>query len=353
MIYDSPYCQKFIEFVNEKFNWEEHVFIIVKSAECFSYVNEKEKNILLVQTEQDVGTMIRHITNSEKVFIHFLFDWICEFWVKNNLLKTPTYWMPWGGDFYPYIDHPLYGPETKKLLQNHNIKTENFNNSVYRREFLKCIEGVLTPFPKDYALIQQYYSLKAKRYPFCYPLDTRNKEENLLDQVSMPQDVFLLGNSASPTNNHLDLFAEIKRNEGVQQSKYIVPLSYGRNEWYCDAVKKFGRDLFGERIFFLEKFIKEDEYLKMIQNLKGGCFFHLRQQAVGTMHMLIENEKIVFAYENPVTQWLEEENVKIFSLKQFSERESLNFNRKDNAEITKGIFSMSACFENMQKIFSA
>jgi len=56
----------------------------------------------------------------------------------------------------------------------------------------------------------------------------------------------LVGNSATATNNHCEVFELLARTPAARDRRVIVPLSYG-DPWYRDAILAQGRALFGDR----------------------------------------------------------------------------------------------------------
>jgi hypothetical protein len=105
----------------------------------------------------------------------------------------------------------------------------------------------------------------------------------------------LVGNSADPSNNHLDVLDKLEahKNENI---KIYVPLSYG-NQVIAEEKKRFG-----------DKFIPRTEmmpfqnYLEFMGLIDIAIFNHKRQQAIGNTITLLGLRKKVFI-RSDVVQW--------------------------------------------------
>lgn len=109
----------------------------------------------------------------------------------------------------------------------------------------------------------------------------------------------LLGNSASPHNNHLEVF-DMLRGRLPAASRLIVPLSYG-HAGYSDHIERVGRDLFGDRFVGLRQWLPIADY----QQHLAGCGFvvmnHRRQKAVGNIgSALYRGAKVFLQRCNPL-----------------------------------------------------
>lgn len=94
----------------------------------------------------------------------------------------------------------------------------------------------------------------------------------------------LVGNSADPANNHIDVFRWLL-DSGInfEGRKIIVPLSYGGSPKYCQVVKDYGRDYFGEQFVPIEDFMPYDEYIETMHSCGTVIMGHLRQQGAGNI----------------------------------------------------------------------
>jgi hypothetical protein len=96
----------------------------------------------------------------------------------------------------------------------------------------------------------------------------------------------LVGNSATPEGNHIDVLHLIASNSCFDDFKVIVPLSYGRS-WYRDEVIRYGKKLLDERFEFISDFQSKEDYFSLVKTCSHAIMAHLRQQASGNIKVLL------------------------------------------------------------------
>lgn len=128
-------------------------------------------------------------------------------------------------------------------------------------------------------------------------------------------DIILVGNSASPYNNHIDglqVLSEIK-----VSSKILVPLSYGGGKGYVNAVIKAGQTLFKDRFQPITEFLRPEDYYNIINRCRAAIFFNIRSQAAGNIFNLIYNGIPVFMlWDSTLYQYLRKNDVLVFSVEE-------------------------------------
>lgn len=282
----------FIKLINSTFDVNEHLFIVygrninykkdeVEQYDNIIYVNRDNNNII---------ESIKYISKADKIILHSLFmpSWIKYYLFINKSIIKKSNWVIWGGDLY------LYKIRSKNLKSN--------LNEVIRKKIISNLEGLITHVKGDYELAKEWYGAKGKyMYSFMYP-------SNLYKYYDLPQNNLYLnkstyiqiGNSADPTNNHLDIFKklEIYSDKNI---KIICPLSYGDEE-YKDKVINEGKRIFGVKFNPLLDFMDLQEYLRILSKIDVAIFNHKRQQAVGNITSLLGFGKKVYI-RNDITTW--------------------------------------------------
>lgn len=115
----------------------------------------------------------------------------------------------------------------------------------------------------------------------------------------------MAGNSASATNNHVELFRKIRDQVDLSERKIIVPLSYG-DICYRDKVIVDGKKILGNAFMPLVDFMPIGEYHKIISSCQFVVMNHLRQQALGNICSgLLAGAKIYLNNKNPLMNWFE------------------------------------------------
>jgi hypothetical protein len=111
----------------------------------------------------------------------------------------------------------------------------------------------------------------------------------------------LLGNSATPENNHLEAMRLIADAAGHDR-KIICPLSYGIPA-YASMISSEGKQLFGDRFMPLLDFMATAPYLEMLRSCSVAAMNHLRQQAMGNIIMMLWlGARVFLNHENPINK---------------------------------------------------
>lgn len=348
LMYDSSYCDKFIHFVNENFSKNEHRFIIIGN------VNEKLKymniigieNVKVADLRYDLKKLLNYIDECSRIFIHYLFDYFCELVCKFSINK-PIYWALWGGDLYNYINFKIYDTLTEDLLIDlgYDVKSKLDKNRieyVYRKSTIRNISYVLSGIKGDYEELKVKFCTKAKYIKFFYPntiefahiggiLNTTksNKRYSFKDKYKY---VFLVGNSANPSNNHLDILLKLSRMKS-EDFCVIVPLSYGGSVSYVNYLISKGKELLGKRFIAITDYLNQSDYYNILYQVDVGVFNNNRQQALGNINSLLYLGKKVFVKaDSAIYDSLVNLDIKIYDILQLDNRELQQITYMDNLD---------------------
>jgi hypothetical protein len=111
----------------------------------------------------------------------------------------------------------------------------------------------------------------------------------------------LLGNSATPENNHLEAMRLIVGAVGNDR-RIICPLSYGIPA-YAGLVADEGARLFGDRFVPLRDFMATAQYLDMLRGCSVAAMNHLRQQAMGNIILMLWlGARVFLNHQNPINK---------------------------------------------------
>jgi hypothetical protein len=163
------------------------------------------------------------------------------------------------------------------------------------------------------------------------------KNSGLADNLDVPiinrkSNNILLGNSATHTNNHTEIFeflSDNKKNIG----NLLCPLSYGDRN-YGDYIKQKGEGLFGKKFHALTNFVSYEEYIELIENSSVVIMNHIRQQAGGNiLAMLIKGATVFLREENPLYIHHKDKGVILFSIQELENNPALLNRRLSDEEI--------------------
>lgn len=203
--------------------------------------------------------------------------------------------------------HPFAGLRNALLPLRRFIKQENPNltwkRSLKRADY--C--GIL--FEEEFQSIMKKIDGKSRYFKFSYyPI-----EFILKDKAPLKGNDILLGNSATLTNNHLDILAKL---EGLPmgQRKLIVPLNYG-DEKYGKEVVDQGNRIFPDSFEALLDFLSLEDYNRHVSSCSIVIMGHKRQQAVGTvLAMLYRGARVYLDKTNTLFKYLKRIGAAVYSV---------------------------------------
>lgn len=247
------------------------------------------------------------------LIVHFMTPWFARA-VAAAPPQVTVVWGAWGGDFYHLIARPdaMYLPETSRLLAALPFRRKRHPERIFSRAIEALARALLLPrWERDVLdridaatmLPSEHRMLAAAQPRFRarhYQLHYYSAEEL---QTAGPPEMrgrdILLGNSATPTNNHLDAFSLLRRLD-LDGRNVVVPLSYGDKQ-YGEEICRAGNRLFGKRFVPLRKFMPLDEFNHVVSTCSTVLMNHVRQQAFGTVNTaLLSGAKAFLRPENPL-----------------------------------------------------
>ena len=237
-------------------------------------------------------------------------------------------WSGWGYDYYGSDSDPaadLLEPMTADLVQGLSPRSRWLPpvRAVARSAFSRLLHHAArradvfsAPVPGDLAVF-------AARFPeFCgtySQLNYASVEGSFAGPPAAPSPAnILVGNSASPTSNHLDVFSMLSDMD-LADRRVVVPLNYG-DEHYRDAVISRGRALLGDRFRPLIDRIPLAEYNALVATCDIVIMNHIRQQAVGNIgSALYAGAHVVLNDQSPVLADLRSKGAALMSVSELRE----------------------------------
>ena len=342
---DQFYSREFIEQIQSNFKIEEHQFIIVKKKNKKKYLNpENYQNVKVITISREkkiLEFILSHIKfftveyvrirklmrQAENIIIHNLTEEISGILFRFKG-KAKKLWVIWGIDLYYYIPLNLYDHYTSRLLTKLDNKVIsgliNFYNSFFyeiKKAVIRRLDYVISAYKGDLILFNKYFKTKAECYTqsiYPNPVDFEKLDAEFSDSIDKKYNfkkkgckLLLLGNSGTPTNNHLDLMIRLSEMK-EQNFKIICPLSYGSPIYIKKIIEK-GKTLYGDRFVPLLEFLKPDIYFHILKQIDLAIMYHNRQQGQGNIHILVYLGKPICMKKTSIFFHLKERGVSVFS----------------------------------------
>lgn len=334
----SPIMGPFIKLVNDTFGVEKQRFWLSGSSDICDF--EEFDNVQICNSNFfgafiDYVKLFLKMHSAKKVIIHGLFDIrLVIVLALAPWLLPKCYWIIWGGDLYVYrLGKRNWRWKVKELLRSPVIKRFGY---------------LVTGTPGDVDFARDWYGARGKHilcfnYPNNVYVEASGKDRDNSDFNIM------VGNSASPTNNHVAIFKKMAHSV-PNNSKIYCPLSYGDKK-YANSVIKEGKKIFGDQFLPITKFMEFEQYTDFLSSVNVAIFDHNRQQAFGNTICLLGLGKKV--YLNPASTLngvFEQFGIQVYS------SENIDFHSvnckalEKNKILVKKYFSREALIESLNDL---
>lgn len=302
-------------------------YYVLSAASTFTHIKSKNVTAISIKTKENAKNFVDQFAAESVFMLHALcpVKQLIVLELKPEMIST---WFIWGYDLYkqwPFYKRNLYEQKTSRFINKSRrwqilkdqvkfnkvtesiffsnnkkyIPFKNVINGWYESQFYqaaKKIDIVVPVVPTEFEFIKKM-RLSPKQAPFNYSCSEWLSSGVELD--SNAEDI-LVGNSADPSNNHLEIF-EIISKLPLGNRKVYVPLSYGGNKKYIDFVVEKGNSILGENFYPLMDFMPLNKYNEFIAKCGFVFLYHKRQQALGNILSSIQmGAKIFFNRKSPV-----------------------------------------------------
>jgi hypothetical protein len=328
MILDK-FLAPFIDFVDEHFGREKHHYVFI-TGEKYEYGLTPEHNVEFLPNDDDIFiTLHSYMKMAKKIILHGLWrDKVDILLYLNQELLKKCYWVMWGGDFYFPKRH-----------------------SQIKKQVIKKIAHLITYIEGDYELAQKWYGANGEHHE-CFMYPSNLYKEYAINPKADGAINMQLGNSADPTNNHIEVLEKLVKYRD-KNIKIYTPLSYGDKE-YAKSVISYGQQLFGDKFVPLIEFMPFEKYLEFLSEIDIAIFAHKRQQAMGNTITLLGLGKKVYM-RSDITPWqlFNDIDVKVFDVEDIQIDAIDEETKKENHQKIKEYFSEENYLKQLQNLFES
>ncbi|CAM3987676.1 MULTISPECIES: TDP-N-acetylfucosamine:lipid II N-acetylfucosaminyltransferase [Flavobacterium] len=321
-------------------------FILKSKKDAFQFITSPLVKRLDFEDEVEMAQFYKTIdSNTNRVlFLHAL-DKIKQEIVLNTSSEIIKVWFIWGFDLYSnwkLLRKNIYESKTKKYLQIKRSLKEKiifndlsffvFKNKTFFKKILpskvitilenrfatpyyKAIHliDVVVPVIPDEFLLVKNIGIHPKFAPFTYGCIEDLLKEKINESV-LGRPNILIGNSADPSNNHLEIFIKLSKLD-LGERKIYVPLSYSGNAAYKEFVLEQGKIILGNNFVPLLDFMTLAAYNEILLSCGTLIFNHVRQQGVGNIiSMGYLGAKLFLNKKSPVYSFYKKEGMCIHSI---------------------------------------
>ena len=257
---------------NEMFPGD-HRFYVISNTGLLHKVIKAGNVIPFVASKPNIENVVQELKDYKAVFIHNLCHVKAQIVIKASD-SVFFIWGIWGFDYYyvfPRLYRNIFLPWTiganyfllkhyliaKRVLYTLHPLTKLFGIKSLDRLKIKATKKIHFTFNNlgSYSEVFQFLEIEpGKRFKgIYYSVDSITGPLKSEDGFRLGENIYI-GNSASNSSNHIDLFIKLKKIK-IGHRKILVPLSYGCPR-YRMLVNFTGRFLFKQNYFPLNDFLK-------------------------------------------------------------------------------------------------
>lgn len=290
-----------------------HKFIIISAepnnnflGDHFSYVKNAKEIKNIVNFEQCDGILLHGILTKAAPFLNDIpnkikvawFIWGYEIYraayPKNNGLLDPL------TAAYAFPKQKAQSTTLREILNRiSNRGRKEARRKKEARTIIRKIDYVVTQLKEEFSMLEKMgYLTDTNDWIDAPVLELSDLVGQSNSSSPISGEDIQVGNSATVTNNHIDVFKKLASFE-LEERKVIVPLSYGKDD-YRDYVLEKGREILGEHFYPITDFKPLDEYLSLFKHCSISIFNHHRQQAVGNIIAALWQGRTVYLGQSPI-----------------------------------------------------
>ncbi|MBX3308851.1 MAG: TDP-N-acetylfucosamine:lipid II N-acetylfucosaminyltransferase [Cryobacterium sp.] len=230
-------------------------------------------------------------------------------------------WSGWGGDYYGSTfdsNARLLGPRTRRLVNSTVRPTFWAGRAVHALRYQPKLQAAArstdvfsAPVPTDLHVFQNRFAGFGGRYSQLNYVSVEDSIASGGDRAVGPD--ILVGNSAAPANNHVEVF-ELLARSNLTGRRVFVPLSYG-NPFYAALVRRAGHELLGDRFVPITEFLPLKEYNELLAQCGIVMMGSQRQMALGNILRAVwQGAHVALDPRNPIFEYLRDRGATVMLL---------------------------------------
>lgn len=316
----------------------EHEFCVVVPN-----VKQKLKHVkgnVTVKTRADViGSFLFGSYRSFNVVVFHsfpkYFTTISKF-IRSNQLRV---WIGWGFDYYCFYNKKTvldYHEKKKRPTLKNRLQDYFYTFISYKNEYKK-FDFFSPVLASEFEIFKDIVSDKTQLIEWNYGSQANLSE--LIVEAELGTNI-LLGNSSTPSNNHLDV---LKKLDSLSH-EIVLPLNYGDfnyRDWLLDELK--GYDLCVSPIV---DYLDSTRYLALLNTCNVMIMNHIRQQGAGNVGIaLLSGMTVYLNEESPLYVELIRKGFHILRTQDIEQGQEIKHLSEDdifaNKKLAKEVFNSS------------
>ena len=319
-MHNDKFNSDYIDFINQNFDPKDHLFIFIADVVGKLFPIPQLPNVIKLFCSKRrfhrYLLLAYYCIKADKIILHGLFiNYIIKFLYINRYLLKKCYWVIWGGDMY--IDIYKQHPSAPQAKISSYVK--------------KNIFAYVTYTTGDFILAKQQYTSRSLHFKCLNYLSNLIKTYPFLNKQKNDSTIrILIGNSATETNHHHDIFKKLL-NLPLDNIQVICPLSYGEPR-YRDSVISLGKKYFDDQFIPIIELLPLKAYNDLLSTIDVAFFHHKRQQAMGNIITLLSYGKKIYMEQNTLYNELIAHKLLVYSI-----QDNINFEPLSKEQVCQNI----------------
>lgn len=194
---------------------------------------------------------------------------------------------------------------------------------------LKRCAGLITLTEREYSKLSALADMNGFHFVGGVGATKEVMQKTYLEIEHLPHGKnVLVGNSATPSGNHKEVFDILAKYlpDGIE---VYAPLSYG-NEAYAKEVSEYGFKVMGSSFHPLTTYLDKDRYAHFLATVDVAVFNFERQQGLGNIYqLLLSGAKVYLPRESDLFDHLSRIGFEVFPITEIESLDYLAFMRYD------------------------
>lgn len=267
---------------------------------------------------ENIAQIVQMCEGADLVTLNFL----CDFKSKIALAlprEQKIAWRFFGTEIYSRMQEDVLSEATKDVLKQDLWRNNPvFRLAKYLRNYFR--KDTFLPAAKRADILlglfeEEYHHLKAS-WPDLPPFLTLGLRYEKVHYVSRQKEpYYILGNSRNIFNNHFELIEMVKSSTNTNYKAKMF-FNYGTVSFYSRKVRQAALDV--EQIELIEQFLPMESFEEVYAKASAMVLNGYRQMAMFNVFCAVRNGvKIYLNPKNPTMDWLLNNDIKVYPVKEF------------------------------------
>lgn len=298
------YINFFMTYYIEGYN---HYFIFIPNKSINNEDLQKRLgyNSIYLDSLKKIPKLKKIILQADKIIVSGVFSVKIIYFLLPNSVMDKVYLHFWGGDYTQYKANRNFSTIIKKYF---------LKRLIYK---CKCILNLVSG---EYDLFYDVFKIQKDHFVASFPVNPKRdiNYKELISNNNNDKVLIVVGNSATPSNCHHDVFKVLSRFNN--NFEVHCPLAYGENT-YLENVINEGKYFFKDNFFPQTSMLSYEDYIKFLSSCRIGIFGNNRQQGMGNITLMLRlGKKVYMRSDTPMWNRYRDMGVSVYDIEELKQK---------------------------------